>query len=277
MKLTLCVDGMSTIRWWVDASHQVHSDMKGQVGCMMSMNADGMGALISGSHKMKLNTPASTVTELCGTHDALPKIMWSKYFIEAQGYTVDQNILYQDNEAALRLEVNGRLSSTKRTKHIHARYFLIKDHVDRGEIEPRHCPTHMMWCDMQTKPKQGKAFKVDRSHLMNVPEDYDDAVERRQTNPKLLAFESKTSTYKPPPMPDWVPPKPSSVKPRTAAKLPRRSVLEDTTNGTSTVGRERVRKGRGRGRGRKIRQTEELVFTPSRDKRSGRSQPPTPF
>ena len=43
-----------------------------------------------------------------------------------------------------------------------------------------------MWVDMNTKPKQGTPFKVDRSLLMNVQIDYDDEVERANTDPLLL-------------------------------------------------------------------------------------------
>ncbi|KAL7531509.1 hypothetical protein ACHAWF_003799, partial [Thalassiosira exigua] len=97
--------------------------------------------------------------------------------------------LFQDNQAALHLEVNGRLSFTKRIKHIHARYFLIKDHIDRGEIERRHYPTEKMWIDMDTKPTQGKGFRLNGSHLQNVPVDYGDDAKRRRTNPALLVFD----------------------------------------------------------------------------------------
>ena len=87
--------------------------------------------------------------------------------------------------------MNGRLSSTKRTKHIHARYFLVKDYIERGEIKAVHCPAEGMWADVLNKPKQGASFRRDRSHLMNVPTDYDDEIERSRTHPKLLAFEKE--------------------------------------------------------------------------------------
>ena len=44
----------------------------------------------------------------------------------------------------------------------------------------------MMWADILNKPKQGAAFRLDRSHLQNVPVDYDDEVERKRTHPSLL-------------------------------------------------------------------------------------------
>ena len=109
-------------------------------------------------------------------------ILWARYFIEAQGYTVDQNVLFQDNKSTILLAKNGRWSSSKRTKHIKSRYFFIKDKVDSGEVDIKYVPTDQMWSDILTKPKQGKGFRVDWSDLMNVPEDYDDEEERQRTD-----------------------------------------------------------------------------------------------
>jgi hypothetical protein len=249
MKLTLSVDDMGVIQWWVDASYTTHPDFKGHSGGMMSM---GKGAVVSGSTKHKINTGSSTEAEIVGAHDFLGKIMWSRYFIEAQGYTVEQNILHQDNQAALRLEVNGRLSSTKRTRHMHARYFLIRDYIDRGEIDVLHCPTERMWADVLNKPKQGASFRKDRAALMNVPVDYDDNVERARTPTKLLEFEKRE--------PEPERPQASPMKTGTKSRLHRRSVLGEARikhSGSSPVPRGKVprgTRGRARGRGAKVAQ-----------------------
>ncbi len=44
----------------------------------------------------------------------------------------------------------------------------------------------MMWADVLTKPKQRGPFRLDRSHLMNIPINYNDGVERTKTHPLLL-------------------------------------------------------------------------------------------
>ena len=85
MKLTLSVDNLGVIRWWVDASYNTHADCRGQTGAMMSL---GKGAVINFSRKQKLNVRSSAEGELVGVDDALPWILWCRYFIEAQGYTV---------------------------------------------------------------------------------------------------------------------------------------------------------------------------------------------
>jgi hypothetical protein len=183
MKLTLSVENLNFIRWWVDASYNVHDDCRGQTGAMMSL---GRGAVISFSRKQKLNVRSSCEGELVGIDDALPLILWARYFIEAQGYTVEENLLYQDNKSTILLATNGWWSSGKRTKHIKSRYFYIKDKVDSGEVSIEHRPTGEMYCDVLTKPKQGKGMCLDRAMLMNCDVNYDDEKERLRTHPKLL-------------------------------------------------------------------------------------------
>jgi hypothetical protein len=48
-----------------------------------------------------------------GGDDAMPQIMWTNYFIEAQGHGISENILYQDNLSNMLLEKNGKQSSSK--------------------------------------------------------------------------------------------------------------------------------------------------------------------
>ena len=50
MKLTLTVDSLGTISWWVDASHGVHTDCRGHTDMMMSL---GEGTVMSSSRGQK--------------------------------------------------------------------------------------------------------------------------------------------------------------------------------------------------------------------------------
>ena len=171
LKLTLRADQLKfAVHWYVDGSHQTHEDCRGQTGSLVTF---GKGAVSSSSTKMKCNTKSSTETELISFADKLTDIVWMRYFIECQGYDLDEYIVFQDNMSALSLEKNGRVSSSKRTKHIKAKYFLIKDYYDAGEIDVRFCPTEEMWADVLTKPLQGQKFKDMRAFLQNCPRDYD--------------------------------------------------------------------------------------------------------
>ena len=85
LKLTLTIEPMWVIKWFVDGSHNTHWDCKGHGGAMMVM---GCGAISSYSRKIKLNTRSSTENELVSVDAYMPEVLWSIYFIQAQGYGV---------------------------------------------------------------------------------------------------------------------------------------------------------------------------------------------
>ena len=85
MKRYLSTDSLSSIYWYLDASHDVHWDSKGYTGAMMTM---GGGALLNVSRKHKVNVGSSTELEVVSIANVLGNMMWNKYFIEAQGYTI---------------------------------------------------------------------------------------------------------------------------------------------------------------------------------------------
>ncbi len=86
------------------------------------------------------------------------------------------------------LEKNERATSSKRTKHIKAKYFLIEDYYDAEEIDIKFCPTDEMWADILTKPLQGQKFRDMRAFLQNCPRDYDDDADLKlSTKPQDVA------------------------------------------------------------------------------------------
>ena len=163
--LTLKADNLSMVSWWADAAFAVHPDMKSHTGGIMSL---GKGAVQSISTKQKLNTKSSTEAELVGADDVLSHILWTKHFMEAQGYKAKQTILYQDNTSAILLEKNGRDSAGKRSRHINIRYFYIKDKIESKELEIKYCPTDEMVADYMTKPLQAKKFHAFRKMILNL-------------------------------------------------------------------------------------------------------------
>ena len=126
--LTLGASGDNVLRWWVDGSHTVHPNMRGHTGGGLSM---GLGYPVSQSNKQKLNTRSSTESELVAVDDLMPTVLWTRQFLIKQGFEVVDNVVYQDNQAAILLEKNGRASSGKRTKHINTRFFLSQTGLER--------------------------------------------------------------------------------------------------------------------------------------------------
>ena len=126
----------------------------------------GKGFIMSMSRKQKLNTRSSTEGELVGADDAAQMIIWTMHFMEAQGYEVKDNILYQDNKLTIKLLENGKKSSSKRTRAINIRYFFLTDQIEKGHLRVQYCPTKSMTADYLTKPLQGKLEVDMRKKLM---------------------------------------------------------------------------------------------------------------
>jgi len=108
--------------------------------------------------------------ELVGVDYAMPAILWTRYFLKAQGYGVKESIVYQDNKSAILLEKNGKASSSKRTKHLSIRYFFVTDRIKKGEVSVEWCPTELMHGDFMTKPTQGALFTRTRDQIMGAVE-----------------------------------------------------------------------------------------------------------
>ena len=80
--------------------------------------AMGKGAIINMSCKHKLNVGSFTHAELVSILDTLSWTMWCKLVLEAQGYSVNNRILFQDNKSTILFAKNGRLSAGRQDKHI---------------------------------------------------------------------------------------------------------------------------------------------------------------
>ncbi len=162
--LTLKIDNLNTAVWFADAAFAVHKDMKSHTGGVMSM---GKGAILSQSNKQKLNTKSSTEAELVAADEITNLLLWTKHFLDAQGYKMSHE-LQQDNQSAIQLENNGRDSAGKRSRHLDIRFFFIKDRIQNKDLTVKFCPTDQMVADFMTKPLQGKKFHQFRKWILNL-------------------------------------------------------------------------------------------------------------
>ena len=158
-------ENINMLQTWVDAAYAVHNNMQSHTGGIISL---GHGVISSKSSKQKINTKSSTEAELVGACDFIPNTLWVKWFLEKQGYDIQTNIFYQDNQSAILLEKNGKQSSGERLRHINIRYFFIKDTIEREKIDVKHCPPEHMIADFFTKPLQGSLFTKMRDIVMGI-------------------------------------------------------------------------------------------------------------
>ena len=161
--LYLGMDDCGKMINFIDASFACRDDFKSQTG---GCSTFGTGMFSSDSKKQKINTKSSTEAEVVGLADRLPRVVHHQLFMDAQGYTLYSNVLLQDNQAAIRMECNGKMSCSKRSRHMNIRYFYVKDLVDRKEVEVEYCPTERMVADFFTKPLQGTLFIKFRDVIM---------------------------------------------------------------------------------------------------------------
>ena len=97
--LTLEADDEQSNKNWIDAAFAVHPDYRSHTGTMQSR---GKGAVSSISSKQKVNLRSLTETKLIRINDVRSKVLWSKRFIEAQGFPLKATIIYQDKTCLMK-------------------------------------------------------------------------------------------------------------------------------------------------------------------------------
>ena len=150
----------------MDAAFGVHPDFRSHTGAIMTM---GKGAIFSTSRKQKLNTRSSTGAELVAADDVVSSIVWTKLFLQEQGYPLTKNTLYQDNRSAMLLEDNGLASAGKQSRHLNIRFFFVTDQKTKGNLDIEFCPTDLMQGDYMTKLLHGSKYNGFRAQIMNLP------------------------------------------------------------------------------------------------------------
>ena len=65
--------------------------------------------------------------ELVSIVNVFGLIMWSKYFMEAQSYITENNVLHKDNKSRILLDTNSLSVAGKASKHTNNQCFLIAD------------------------------------------------------------------------------------------------------------------------------------------------------
>ena len=82
LPLIFSANGSGILKWWLDASFAIHTNMQGHSGGGLSL---GRGFPIV-SPKNNLNNRSSSETELVGDDEFMPAIYWTQYFMKAQGF-----------------------------------------------------------------------------------------------------------------------------------------------------------------------------------------------
>ena len=66
----------------------------------------GKGMMNGASITQKINTTSSTEAEVVKVHNNMHAILWTRYFLEAQGYPLKSNVIHQDNQSSILLDAS---------------------------------------------------------------------------------------------------------------------------------------------------------------------------
>ena len=90
--------------WYIDVALSVHVNMKSHTGAVFTMEK---GDIIISPTKEKINLQSSIESELIGVDEKISKVLYMNHFQECQVFSVQLNIIYQDNTSSIKLEDNG--------------------------------------------------------------------------------------------------------------------------------------------------------------------------
>ncbi len=148
----------------MDAAFSIHPDCKCHTGATLTF---GSGVLASVSTKQKVNSRSSTEAELVAVDNVITKVLWTKLFVKAQGQ-VQANVIYRDNQSSMKLELNGKSSLGKRTRHFNIKYFYVTVLIQQKEVKIEFCPTDDMIADYMTKPLTRTKFMLFCCRILNI-------------------------------------------------------------------------------------------------------------
>ena len=77
--------------------------------------------------------------------------------MEAQVYDTKHNILFQDNQSAIKMDKNRKISCTGNSRHVNIRFF-VKDRVDSNNMFIVYCIIEHILADSFMKYLQGSLF-----------------------------------------------------------------------------------------------------------------------
>ena len=90
--------------------------------------------------------------------------------MEAQGYILEENIIFQENRISMLMKKNGKQSCGKETMHIDRWYFFIKDRIEKKKLIIEYCPIDEIIGYIFSKTLKGSLFNNFRNIIMKIEE-----------------------------------------------------------------------------------------------------------
>jgi hypothetical protein len=152
--LTLWPWKMAQIKAYIDASYAIHEDGKSHTGLIVRI---GGVTDFCASRKQKCVCKSPTKVELVALSNNLGFFELFQEFLNfITNSKVEASVIFQDNTSVISMVTSG--GGIMRTKHMHARMFLVLEAVKELRVKIWYVFTALMVADGLTKPLDGKAF-----------------------------------------------------------------------------------------------------------------------
>ena len=108
------------------------------------------GAVCWSSKKQKSTALSSTEAEYMAASNATKEAIWVRTLLsELSQLSSGPTTLFIDNQSAMALAKNAAFHD--RSKHIAVRHHFIRERIEAGDIDVRHCASEDNCADMLTK------------------------------------------------------------------------------------------------------------------------------
>ena len=147
-----------TVNLYVDAAFAVHPRDSTSHGAIYITLGNHTGPLYARSSKIKAVCTSICEAELWKLVDGVQQTYpLAKFLNEIGAIDSIHFVVHEDNEAAIIISYAGE-GRTKKSKHFRVRFDFLKQMLDEGTIEIRHCLTKDMTVDVMTKGMVGEPF-----------------------------------------------------------------------------------------------------------------------
>ena len=120
--LTIEVTYLDQNHWFIYAAYAVHDELRSSTGAYATF---GKGMIDGSAKGQRINTTNPTEAEVVGVHKNMPTILWIRYFVEAQGYSLRPTKVHHNNLSGRQLKTNKRAPISKQTRYTNTIYISL--------------------------------------------------------------------------------------------------------------------------------------------------------
>jgi hypothetical protein len=164
--------GKVTVVGSFDAAFSTHGDMKSHSGAEIRLDEEGSASIYVKSGKQSTVADSSTEAELISSADGVKPLVYVLDIVHELCTDVrvrdECAVMYQDNQATIRLNSDKPANFKGKSKYIRRKYFVVYEYVEEGKVKMVYIGTDHMVADFLTKALNGEKFRRFKAMLMGM-------------------------------------------------------------------------------------------------------------